>query len=312
MGEWDMYYFIVNTRSRTGKAKLIWNEVKEELKERGIAYEAYITQHKGHATELAEEITSGTSETVSLIIVGGDGTANEVFNGITDFARTKVGLIPTGSGNDLGRGLGITGTPKEQLLQILDSDTVRKVDLGCVSWNHGREKRIFAISSGIGLDAEVCWKALTAPVKKLLNAIHLGNLTYVLLTIETLFTMKTTSAKAILDEGQIVEMNKMICSVAMNLPYEGGGVAMAPHADCEDGKLSMCCISGIPKWRTFLCLPALVSGKHAGITGFTMTDSREMEIELERAMIVHADGEYCGEHRQLHYSCLPQLLQLIW
>lgn len=43
-----------------------------------------------------------------------------------------------------------------------------------------------------------------------------------------------------------------------------------------------------------------------------MTDSREMEIELERAMIVHADGEYCGEHRQLHYSCLPQLLQLIW
>ena len=73
-----MYYFIVNTRSRTGKAKLIWNEVKEELKKRGIAYEAYITQHKGHATDLAKEITSGTSETVSLIIVGGDGTGNEV------------------------------------------------------------------------------------------------------------------------------------------------------------------------------------------------------------------------------------------
>lgn len=306
-----MYYFIVNVSSRTGKAKKIWEKVQAELEKREIVYEAYLTEYKGHATELAQKLTAGVKKPVSLIVVGGDGTANEVLNGICDFKNTKVGLIPTGSGNDLGRGLGLSGTPEEQLDRILGKREIRQVDLGEVSWDQGAEKRIFAISSGIGLDAQVCKKALTARIKKVLNAIHLGSLTYVFLTVETLFTMKTAGAEIDYPDGRVADLNNMICTAAMNLPYEGGGVPMAPDASFTDGKLSICSISEIPKWRTFFCLPRLVMGKQEGIKGFRIKEEPEFTIRLDKKMIVHADGEYCGKHKELTYRCLRGVLRLI-
>lgn len=310
MGDF-MYYFIVNVSSRTGKAKKIWEKVQQELKKREVAYEAYLTEYKGHATELAKKLTAEAGKRVSLIVVGGDGTANEVLNGICDFNNTEIGLIPTGSGNDLGRGLGLSGALEEQLDRILVKKQLRQVDLGEVSWDQGAGKRIFAISSGIGLDAQVCKKALNARIKKVLNAMHLGSLTYVFLTVETLFTMQTARVEIDYPDGRVTDLHHMICTAVMNLPYEGGGVPMAPDASFTDGKLSICSISEIPKWRTFFCLPRLVCGKQEGIQGFRMKEEPEFMLRLDKKMIVHADGEDCGMHSELTYRCLSGALHLI-
>lgn len=304
------YYFIVNTKSRTGKAEQIWQQVKEELGRQQVDYEAYITEYKGHATELAAMITAKDTPLIPLVVVGGDGTANEVLNGICDFNKVEMGFIPTGSGNDLGRGLGLKGDAVAHLNRILHPTQVAQIDLGSVSWNQGEEQRIFAISSGIGLDADVCKQALTTKLKNVLNAIGLGNLTYVLLTIKTLFAMETTTANVVLDSGKTFAMEKMICTVAMNLRCEGGGVPMAPQAVSTDGELSFCCISGIPKWRTFLCLPRLVAAKHEKLKGFDVINCKSMDITIKKKMIVHADGEYCGDRDVLHFSCLPGVLKV--
>lgn len=306
-----MYYFIVNEHSRSGKGAEIWREVEAVLKEREISYQAYKTEYEGHAFQLSHDICELQEEDIRLIVLGGDGSANEVLNGMTHFEKVKFGVIPTGSGNDLARGLGIKGSPTEQLEAILSCEKEFVMDLGEVSWNGGKKPRLFAISAGTGLDALVCKKALKSALKDFLNKIHLGKLTYILLTIESLFTMETTDGAAVSDGKGQKNMKKMIFCAAMNFRAEGGGVPMAPAADAQDGKLSVCCAYGIPKWRTFFCLPFLVTAKHLFIRGFEVTDCAEYDLRLKYPMVLHADGEYCGEVTEIHFKCLPGMLHVL-
>jgi diacylglycerol kinase family enzyme len=106
-------------------------------------------------------------------------------------------------------------------------------------------------------------------------------------------------------------MEKMIFSAAMNLRAEGGGVPMAPKGNPYDGKLSTSSAYGIPKWRTFFCLPLLVAAKHEKLKGFRLMDSKSVHISLSKPMIIHADGEYCGESAEVTFTCLPKQLKML-
>ena len=157
---------IVNNGAGTGQAHRIWNETQRLLRGYKIKYVAHTTRYQGHATKLAEKISSMKGDDpIYLIVVGGDGTLNEVLNGITDFDRVRLGVIPTGSGNDFGRNLKLPKSSKESLKQICASirkdqrgEELYRIDLGQVSWDGCEKPRIFGISSGLGLDALVCKK----------------------------------------------------------------------------------------------------------------------------------------------------------
>lgn len=311
-------YFIVNTNAKTGKAGFAWHSVCNMLKERHIPFEAYETKYEGHATELAREISGKDQKEIYLIAVGGDGTMNEVLNGITDFEKVRFGMIPSGSGNDFGRGLWIAKNPKVGMHQILKAIAreqngipVTRVDLGLVRWGE-EESRIFGISSGIGLDAIVCKKALHSKLKKVLNKIHLGKLTYLMLTVFSLFTMKTAEVTLECgDSNRVHKMKKMIFAAAMNLRAEGGGVPMAPKASPTDGMLSLSMAHGIPKFVTFFCLPLLVAAKHEGIKGFTVIDAPVLRLHADQPLVLHADGEYCGDVTDVEFVCLSGKLKLL-
>ena len=82
--------------------------------------------------------------------------------------------------------------------------------------------------------------------------------------------------------------------------------------DAQDGKLSVCMAWGIPKWRTFLCLPLLVTANHLRIRGFEVTNCKEYDLKLKTPMVLHADGEYCGDVTEMHFQCLPKKLHVMW
>lgn len=311
MGAEEMYYFIVNEHSRSGKGAQLWKETEALLKEKKISYKAYSTDYEGHASRLAHDICELPEEEIRLIVLGGDGTANEVINGMTHFEKVRFGVIPTGSGNDLARGLGIKGTPAEVMEQILSCTKDYVMDLGEVSWNGGKKPRLFAISAGVGLDALVCKKALKSKIKDALNKIHLGKLTYLVLTVQSLFTMDTADGGASFDGRGQKNLKKIIFSAAMNFRAEGGGVPMAPGADARDGKLSVCTAWGIPKWRTFFCLPLLVTAHHMHIKGFDVTDCKEYKLKISTPMVLHADGEYCGDVTEMTFRCIPGILHVM-
>ena len=315
-------YFIVNEGARTGKAAGIWGKVRELLVTKEITYKAYQTKYKGHATNLAQKISSLPKEVIYLIVLGGDGTINEVLNGITDYEKVRLGVIPTGSGNDFGRGLGLPKDSKaalESILACIEQEQTQgtkpnRIDLGEVSWPGCAEPRIFGISAGAGLDAIVCKKALQSGLKKFLNKLHLGKLTYLLLTVQTLFLMDTADMTFTYhqeNEETTVEESKVIFAAIMNLRAEGGGVPMAPHASFTDGKLSVCSAYGIPKWRTFLCLPFLVAARHERIKGFCVENAKQIELTISKPMVLHADGEYLGDVEQAKFCCLEGKLMLL-
>lgn len=305
------YSFIVNSKARTGKGIHIWNRLENILKEKNVSYDVYLTEYAGHAKILAQELTSGQNESV-IVIVGGDGTVNEVLNGISDFSKVKFGYLPIGSANDLALGLGIKNIPVEDLLiQMLEGKfSSFQMDLGRATDSMGHQT-YFAISSGIGIDAEVCKAALTSKLKKFLNAIKLGGLTYKLLTLHKLFTMPHVNCKITLDDKDAISIRQGIFAVGMNQPVEGGGVPMAPDAVCTDGKLTLCCVYGYSKLGAFVALPALLAGKQTGKKGFWIENFKKAEIELESEMVLHADGEYCGEHKHVTLECLPGILKFI-
>ncbi len=305
-----MYYFIVNATSRTGKAKEIWQEIKDELDRRQVEYKYYITSAKSHAMKLADEICSMEGD-VRLIVVGGDGTANEVINGMHDFDRVKFGYIPTGSGNDLARGLSIhKRTPLEQLNCILESDKDIRLDLGEVITDEGN-RRLYAISAGIGLDASVCKQALSSKLKTFLNKFGAGSMTYSILTVKTMFTMPLCDGTVELDDGTIKHPHNIIFCAAMNHPWEGGGVPMAPDAVATDGLLSICCVSDIKRVKCFGSFPLLLASKHDKINGFDIYNCKSAKITLEDKMVVHADGEYCGEVKSVEFRCISNALSVI-
>ena len=309
-----MLYFIVNETSRSGKTRQIWKDIQQSLIKADVSYEYMITQGRDHATKLASEISQRPEDNICIVVIGGDGTMNEVINGIADFDKVRFGIIPTGSGNDFGGGLDLPKSPEENLQRIISSykageDSYRAVDIGLVRWGQN-QKKLFGISSGIGLDAIVCKKALSSKLKNVLNKLGLGSLTYVLLTIITLFSMKTADFEISYDNNKGT-LKKTIFAAAMNLRAEGGGVPMAPDANPYDGKLSISSASGIPKWITFLCLPFLVAGKHTHIKVFNLVSCREASIHSSQKMTLHADGEYVADVTDLTFGVYPQKLRLM-
>lgn len=306
-----MLYFIINEGARSGKGKLVWEQIKGLIDNRQLSYQCYKTKYIGHARKLASMITSESSYSDLLITVGGDGTVNEVINGIQDFQNIRLGVIPVGSGNDYARGLSLTSDPLCSIKHLLDRPEEMTIDLGKVSWNSGSEQRLFAISSGIGLDALVSKKALTSRLKKILNKVHLGKLTYLILTIETLFSMDTANMDLIFDNKHKLHLSKTIFLAAMNFKAEGGGVPMAPQAEYLDGKLDFSMAYGIPKWKTFLLLPFLVAARHENIHGFRIIKRRYCLIHADKPMVVHTDGEYCGTFTDVEYTCLKNILHII-
>lgn len=305
-----MYYFIVNEYGGSGQAVDTWRRVQGILDGRGVKYRKFVPETKGYAAVLAEQISESEDDDIRLVVVGGDGTINEVLNGIRSFERVKFMVIPTGSGNDFSRGLGLPLKQPEKVLEmILKSSGTRTIDLGMVQ--SGGRQRVFGISSGFGLDAIVGTSLNSSKIKVVMNKLRLNSLSYALLTVKTLFSMSTSTFKISFDGGPLQEFDRTIFLAAMNFPREGGGVPMSPHARADDGKLSFTLAGRIPKWKCFLAFPFLLAGRQDKIKGFYMKDARSADVFSSMPTTSHTDGELFGNVSKIHYECLASKLKIL-
>lgn len=305
-----MFYFIVNEHGGSGQAVGVWNKVQKILDERGVKYQKFVPETKGYAAVLAEQISEKEDDDIRLIVVGGDGTINEVLNGIRSFERLKFMVIPTGSGNDFSRGLGLPLKNTEKVVDmILNSTGIKTIDLGMVE--SGGRRRIFGISSGLGLNALVGTEINRSKIKNIMNKLHLNSLSYAVMTVKTLFTMKTSTFKVSFDGGALQEFDRAIFLAAMNFPCEGGGVPMAPKANANDGKLSFTLAARIPKWKCFIAFPFLLAARQDLIKGFFMKDARTVDVFTSETNVSHTDGELFGKVNKIHYECLARKLKIL-
>ena len=267
------------------------------MEKNGIEFIPHHTTYKGEASVIAEKISS-ESGNADIIIIGGDGTINEVINGLRDFSKIRLSVIPAGSGNDFARELKIKKhAPIKTLRKILsniENNSSQKIDLGRTTFTDesGEAKsKLFAISSGFGLDAEVCRKVDISKLKTFLNRIHAGKLSYTIETVISLFSMKTFSLSAEFDDGEKKDFTKAIFFSSMNFKCQGGGVKFAPGAIADDGKLSLCAVSEVAKIRTFFLLPFIVKGWHKIFKCFYFKNFKRVQAVCNTEAVLHTDGE---------------------
>ena len=305
-----MYHFIVNPCSRTGKAAKVWQELEQVLKQKNVEYRAYFTERPGHATELTAAICAENPGEKHIITVGGDGTSNEVVNGLSDYSEIIYGCIPTGSGNDLIRGLGLPRDPLAVLERILSGDNIRPVDHGVLQYFDGTPDRRFDVSSGFGYDADVCFEVQVTPLKRVLNRIGLGKLCYYIIAAKQIFALKPRPATLLIDGKETLHYDRLLFCASMVQPYEGGGLKLAPSANNADRRLTLVIVHDVSKLKLFLVLPSVLISKHTGIKGVEIFDCDSVEITSDDARCLHTDGETVGIKNQVRLSCTPEQIRM--
>ena len=221
-----MYHVIVNPASRSGKGLRIWQEqIEPALKRENLPYDVHFSKEKGDVTRIAAELCrqkEKSEKSLSMIILGGDGTMNEAVQKLLPDGSVTLGYIPTGSSNDLARDLGIPRDPAKALDVILHSGKPRPMDLGLLSYAEGGERR-FCVSCGLGYDAAVCEEIQRSRLKTFFNRIGLGKLSYLGIALKQLFSTKAISGRLSLDEGMSVDIGTMLFVAGMIHRFEGGG-----------------------------------------------------------------------------------------
>ena len=303
-----MYYFIVNPHSRSGMGEQLWHEIQPELDKNGTEYKVYFTKYQKHATKITQEITR-EKKLLTIVVLGGDGTLNEVVNGIEHSGLVTLGYIPTGSSNDFARSYKLPSNPLKALSSILSPQCIRSMDLGELSY--GKKKRRFAVSSGMGFDAAICHEVSISRIKYVLNRLKLGKLTYVMIALRQWMFMSPSSVTITLDGTKTQSFENCYFVTSMNHKYEGGGFKFSPSAKPDDGLLSICVIADISKLKMLLLLPTALFGKHTLFKGVYTYDCKSIKITSDNPLPLHVDGEPILGQKEVTLSCLPSKLQVI-
>lgn len=307
-----MFYFIINPHSSSGGGLSAWKKVEKELRDKNIPYRYYYTRKPGDARIFADKLTA-RRKNITIVILGGDGTVNEVINGIHDFQNVTLGYIPAGSSNDLARDTGIPADALEALHHILNPCHTVFMDIGEITYFDGNDakRRKFAVSCGIGFDAAVCHEALHSSIKDVLNRMHLGKLTYLGIALKQLIRAPKTECRIYFDKASPITLPRFLFVTSMIHRYEGGGFQFCPDADFSDGMIDTCAVGNLCKLKIPFILPSGFTGKHLRYKGINAYRSRSMRIVSTTRLPVHCDGESCGCHWEILVTCRKEQIHMI-
>lgn len=225
------------------------------------------------------------------------------------FFRVIFGYIPTGSSNDFARCMGLPTDTEAALQNVLHPARFDKIDLGLMERNG--QKRYFAVSSGCGFDAAVCQEALDSRMKRLLNRLHLGKLTYAGIALKQIILCKPVPVTVTLSNGKSRIFSKAYFVSGMNCCCEGGGLRLSPRADVHDGALDFFVVNKLGKLLIGLMLPTAYIGLHTIFPGVHIYRARSAQITVSGVLPLHTDGEPCLMKGTVTLSCCPQALTLL-
>jgi diacylglycerol kinase (ATP) len=272
-------HFLVNPCAGGGRHRKRLPAVLAELRLRGVHYDVTETSAPGHATALVRAL--GDRERV-FIAAGGDGTVNEVLNGMSH-PDSVLGVLPAGTGNDFARLLGVR-TPARAAeaiwrgrIERFDRIALRIVDAAGRSFEHA-----YVNTMGVGFDAVVGLRASQSTIGK-------GILPYLLAVFSTLRGYRAVPASITWEERGI--QTELFLATLGNGTTSGGGFRLTPDALPDDGLLDMCLVGSVRIPRVLRILPRTLNGGHVREPEVTMARAPFCTIELASPLPVHTDGE---------------------
>jgi diacylglycerol kinase (ATP) len=295
---------IVNPVAGAYSTRRKWLIISKLLQRVGLSFDFEYTKGVGHAIELAQAAASDGYQ--CLVAVGGDGTVNEVANGIlhsTGATSTALGVVSTGTGSDFVRSVGI---PRDYATacSALTSPRRLSIDVGVVEYQSKGQtvRRFFVNAAGVGFDAAVVEKTERLP--KFFG----GTVPYVAGLLRTLFSYK--NKPIVLKVGGEVESCRVLNVVVANGGYLGGGMHVAPQAELGDSLLDVVIIGDMGKFELLKEFPTVYKGTHIYHPKVRMRKATRVTIQSPEPMLVHADGELLGES-PASFWVMPAALSIV-
>ncbi|MBW6500922.1 MAG: diacylglycerol kinase family lipid kinase [Bacteroidales bacterium] len=304
----EEWFTIINPNAGNGKGKKDWSRILSLFERESILIVSRFTQQKGQAMEFVREaVGSGFRKFIS---VGGDGTLNEVINGIFTQELCSpdeivTAMIPVGTGNDWGRMFGIP-LVYEGSVGILKENKQLLHDIGVISYHEGNQqhKRYFINIAGLGFEALVVSRTNRQKEKgKSSKAIYFYNL------LSSLISYRKTESDIIID-GRILHSRVFSVNVG-NGRYCGGGMRQTPDALPDDGLLDITVIKDMSRWEIIRSLKLLYDGtilSHPKVDGFR---SDNLHVESAQPVYAQADGESLG-HTPVTFSIIPAGTKIVY
>ena len=293
--------FVVNPAAGKGKGALAREAIERAMAPTGLRFDVVVTAGPGDAARLAGLAADEGATTV--VAVGGDGTVHEVANGLLAAGRpAALGIVPAGSGNDFARALRLP-TDVAAACALLVEGKTRWIDVGQVTVDGG-PPRVFLNGVGVGFTAAVA-----------IEARGLGWLTglplYVVALLRALALRFATPLATVRGDG--FERPARVTFVeACNGQWEGGGFHLAPNGDPSDGLLDVVVLGAVPRLTFLRLLPAFIAGTHVQSAAVGTYASSRLDVELETAVPVQADGETIAlAARRVAVELQPRALAVI-
>lgn len=287
--------FVVNPIAGKKKAMGLIPKIKETMDKTDITYKITTTEKPMEATEITVKGLKEGFDTV--VAVGGDGTINEVTNGIVKVGRGTLGVIPGGTGNDLSRTLGISPNVEEALASIIRGKT-KSIDIGQANG------KMFTNVASMGLDAEIARN--TEGLKKFFK----GKAAYIASLLKTIISYKTKKLSIVLDDKKI-QRDILLIAVG-NGRYYGGGMEICPMASIDDGFFHVCTISKINKIKLLFIFPSVFKGKHGKYKKYVeFHKAKSVKIILEEKAYVNVDGEVFEAREEITFDTSNTRIEIL-
>lgn len=303
----NKWFVVANPRAGGGKGRIDWPVIEGLLHRYEIDFDYAFTEHKHHAVEITvRAINNGYSK---IIAVGGDGTLNEVVNGV--FIQKKVsasditiGVVAVGTGNDWFRMYDIP-LGYEECVKAIKANYVFKQDVGKVEYWESmvQHSRYFVNAAGIGFDAEVAQRT-----NRMKDLGQRGAVLYMLSLLRALLGYHHTKVNVTVD-GTDVQENAFSLTLGIGR-YNGAGMMQVPNAVANDGLYDITLIRKISKLGVIKNIHRLYNGSILNHPKISSYRGEVIEIKSDPPIKLEADGESLGES-PFRFTILPEAINVI-
>lgn len=304
----DKWFFICNPIANGGKMKKNWPALKRVLEEEKIHFEWAFTTHNNHAIQITKnKIKEGFR---NFAVVGGDGSINEVVNGMfmqngVSTEELCLGLIPLGTANDWARTHKIPGRIKDSV-QLLKKRKIRKQDVGKAEFERSGEMHVRYFNNVAGMS----YDAFVAKYTEDHGGAKLSKLKYIYYVLYCLFKFTLPMVKISYD-GQLI--NEKVYTVNIGIcKYNGGGLRLVPQAIPDDGLLALTIARELSKFKVIRNMYRFYTGTIGELKEVITTQAKEIRIEQtgDQQILLELDGEYMG-YAPAKFTVLPNALRFI-
>ncbi len=306
--ETERWFVIVNPTSGGGKGLEDFPKISHLLRKHGIEHDPVFTEHRYHATELTVEAANRGYR--KIIVVGGDGTLNEVVNGLFIQKQCKpkeilLAVIAVGTGNDWVRTFGTPRNYTAAIRAIVEGNSFLQ-DVGKVTYTESKveQTRYMANVAGLGFDAYVI---------QIFNHLKLkgykGKWLYLYSLAKGFFSAKPVGATIEVD-GEVI-YSRLLFSLAVGIcRYNGGGIQQLPRAVADDGLLDLTIIRPVHWWHVVFRARRLFNGEIYSIGHVHHAQGKSIKITSAPSMPLETDGELQGG-TPVTISVVPQAIKIV-